>query len=142
MFFFCSLSSFFYPNRCFKDAWKRHSQGHTCLKFPSATCKLNEPLSPLTPVYEEVSSSNNGNNKDSNGTANCPPQEGWVTIGQDKVYTPSSSDVGSRLRIEVRAVALADGEVLAGPIATFTETVLQAPGPPPKRVSLPASQSH
>jgi hypothetical protein len=90
-------------------------------------------LSPLTPVYDEVSSSSNGNNKETSA-ANCPPLEGWVTIGQDKVYTPSGSDVGSRLRIEVRAVALADGEVLAGPIATFTETVLQAPGPPPKRV--------
>jgi hypothetical protein len=64
----------------------------------------------------------------------CLPLEGWVLISEDKVYTPTSADVGCKLRIVVKAVALGDGEVLAGPISIFTEAVLQAPRAPPKRV--------
>lgn len=106
-----------------------------------------DPLTPLTPVEEEVSGNGNGFNsspslgsiqawarKQASNQASQAVAEGWVVISNDKEYTPCSADVGSRLRIEVQAVALADGELLAGPISICTEAVLQAPGAPPKRV--------
>lgn len=68
--------------------------------------------------------------------ANQALTEGWVVISNDKEYTPGAADVGCKLRIEVRAVAQADGELLAGPISLCTDAVLQAPGPPPKRVRM------
>jgi hypothetical protein len=94
--------------------------------------KDSEPLSPLSPMFEDVGASGSTGNSllaESNSL-----ESNWVKVSQDKTYTPTSDDIGCRLRIEVRAVALEDGEVLAGPIATFTEAVLQAPHAPPKRV--------
>jgi hypothetical protein len=60
---------------------------------------------------------------------------GWEPISSEREYVPCAQDVGCRLYIEVTAVALADGKVLAGPIALCTDVVLQAPTAPPKRVS-------
>ncbi|CAM6031273.1 unnamed protein product, partial [Sphagnum compactum] len=57
----------------------------------------------------------------------------WLPVSYDKAYAPTGEDVGCLLRIEVKAVALADGTVLAGPIVLVTEPVLCAPRAPPKR---------
>jgi len=62
--------------------------------------------------------------------------EGWTQVSTGKEYLPGREDVGCRLRVQVSAVALADGEVLAGPVSIFTDVVLQAPSAPPKRVSV------
>jgi hypothetical protein len=71
-------------------------------------------------------------------SGSCPVSsipEGWQLTSKEKDYMPTEEDVGCRLRVQVTAEAEADGEVLAGPVAIFTEVVLQAPGAPPKRVS-------
>lgn len=67
------------------------------------------------------------------GSSTAP--EGWTLISRDKDYLPTAEDVGCRLRVQVSAEALADGELLAGPVSIFTEVVLQAPSAPPPRVS-------
>lgn len=133
---------------CFKNAWRSHSSIHSQFKFQTNVLKDSDPLTPLTPVEEEVSGNGNGfHSSPSMGSVQARARketnqqttiaDGWVIISNDKEYTPNSADVGCRLRIEVKAVALADGELLAGPISICTETVLQAPGPPPKRVRVP-----
>jgi CCR4-NOT transcription complex subunit 6 len=57
----------------------------------------------------------------------------WTIILSESSYVPTSEDVGCLLRLEVSAVALSDGAVLAGPVLLFTEPVLSIPPAPPKR---------
>lgn len=61
------------------------------------------------------------------------PNEDWPLICTEKSYVPTYEDVGCILRVEVRALAVSDGTVLAGPIVVVTEPVLSLPRPPPKR---------
>ena len=144
----------YYNNSCFKQAWKPHCECHANIELPPVSLKDGEPITPLptsttavvadeTAAGNHKQSSSNTNSNTSNNKQNTisnqnytPIPEGWINISTSKEYIPTSSDVGCRLRIEVSAVAVADGEVLSGPIAIFTEPVLQAPSAPPKRVSL------
>ena len=57
----------------------------------------------------------------------------WTVVCTEKAYIPTRDDIGCILRIEVKAIANSDGQVLAGPIVVVTEPVLSAPKPPPKR---------
>lgn len=77
--------------------------------------KLTDEASPLTPIDCA---------EDSND---------WVTICHEKLYIPTQDDIGCLLRVEVKALAISDGTVLAGPVVVVTEPVLSAPHAPPKR---------
>jgi len=144
MLLFCA-SSLFFLNRCFKEAWQEHTQAHKCMKLisPTSCGDLESPLTPteddaLLPVVNTPTTSNNSlHNKHTSlrCSADSIP-EGWTLVSTDKDYLPSADDVGCRLRVQVTAEALADGEVLAGPVAIFTDVVLQTPSAPPKRVSV------
>ena len=57
----------------------------------------------------------------------------WTIVCTEKSYIPTREDIGCILRIEVKAIASSDGQVLAGPIVVVTEPVLSAPKSPPKR---------
>lgn len=108
---------------------------------PTSCGDTHSPLTPLEddallPVVNTPSSTNhstNTRNTTLNHSADSIP-EGWTLVSTDKEYLPAAEDVGCRLRVQVTAEALADGEVLAGPVAIFTDVVLQAPSAPPKRV--------
>ena len=105
--------------------------------------EVEQPLTPLSPMDDEtIANSSTTNQKfgnSINSTNNNSDKSGagpdWQLVCRDKEYTPTADDVGSRLRVEVRAVAVADGEVLAGPVSIYTDSVLQSPSAPPKRVS-------
>ena len=60
-------------------------------------------------------------------------EDEWIPICKEKEYVPTSDEVGCRLKIEVTAMAVSDDSVLAGPIVVYTDPVLSAPAPPPKR---------
>lgn len=64
-----------------------------------------------------------------------------MIIFHDRTYTPTAMDVGCCLRVEVAAHSSVDHSVLAGPVITFSEPVLSAPKPPPKRplITVPGS---
>ena len=139
----------YFNNSCFKQAWKPHCECHANIELSPISLKDGEPITPTPVIADETAagnhkqSSSNTNSNTSNNKQNTisnqnytPIPEGWINISTSKEYIPTSSDVGCRLRIEVSAVAVADGEVLSGPIAIFTEPVLQAPSAPPKRVSI------
>lgn len=68
---------------------------------------------------------------------------GEEVVFTDRTYTPSGQDVGCCLRVEVTAHSSLDDSVLAGPVVTFSEPVLCAPKPPPKRplITVPGSVS-
>jgi hypothetical protein len=111
---------------CFKTAWNSHSLKHTC---PERTAKLsigslNENADNLTEETKEVGSSQIPLNTS---------EDEWTSICTEKEYVPTSDEVGCRLKIEVTAMAVSDDSVLAGPIVVYTDPVLSAPAPPPKR---------
>jgi CCR4-NOT transcription complex subunit 6 len=66
-----------------------------------------------------------------------------LTLFNDRTYTPTSQDVGCCLRVEVTAQSTLDDSILAGPVTAFSEPVLSAPKPPPKRplITVPGSVS-
>lgn len=116
---------------------------HAQFKVTAVSPKDSDPQSPpLTPLEEDLAPNGNGNNRprsQTSGSLGAPHAnnipEGWTLLGTGKDYLPGRDDVGCRLRVQVSAEALLDGELLAGPVSIFTEVVLQAPGAPPKRVS-------
>ena len=144
---FCSVRRHsLFLRRCFKDAWREHIQVHKFMKLTSPTScgDLESPSTPteddaLLPVVNTPSTSNHSVHNRNTTSLRCTAEsipEGWTLVSTDKEYLPSAEDVGCRLRVQVTAEALADGEVLAGPVAIFTDVVLQAPSAPPKRVSI------
>mmetsp|Transcript_5062 Transcript_5062/g.11224 ORF Transcript_5062/g.11224 Transcript_5062/m.11224 type:complete len:602 (+) Transcript_5062:143-1948(+) len=110
---FCSVS-------CFKNSWSVHVLEHAKLKPPPPR-KGSDP--------------NEDEDRGEKPRAPSGSMESWdwPQISSSKEYVPCEADVGCRLRVEVRAVAVADGAVLAGPVGIFTEATLQAPLAPPKR---------
>jgi hypothetical protein len=70
-------------------------------------------------------------------------EESWVDVCADKVYVPQADDVGCILRIEVFAVSAVDGSIFSGPMVVYSDHVLAAPRPPPKRnlIAIPGALS-
>ena len=57
----------------------------------------------------------------------------WQTVSTEKSYTPTFEDIGSVLRVDVKAMAVNGGHLLAGPVTIVSDTILAHPRPPPKR---------
>lgn len=141
--------------RCFKEAWKTHSEEkHTNLKFSQSivdgdTDKTRQDLEKLDVVVDKVTeissvSTPGGNVINMSTTSNTTifPSCGvsieendecdWVKISSDRNYVPTLEDVGCVLKVEVCALSSL-GKVLAGPILTYSDPVLASPKGPPKR---------
>lgn len=100
--------------RCFMSSWKDHCKRHTNVrKLSNASEILSSPPNELEESAGIVVKADDSNN--------------WVKVHDDKVYTPTVSDIGFRLRIDITAFAVADNSLIAGPIALYTEPVLAAP---------------
>jgi CCR4-NOT transcription complex subunit 6 len=126
---------------CFVASWKEHSKRHSNLRKISS---LSETAS--TPPNE------NEDNDDDKGppvtsisstSVDHEQVDEWTMVSQERVYTPKTEDIGTRLRLDVYAVSNADNTVLTGPTTLFTEPVLSAPTKPPKRAlqTIPGSGS-
>eukprot|EP01038_Epipyxis_sp_PR26KG_P004098 gene4098-5846_t len=119
---FCSMS-------CFRNAWQFHA-----LKHKNG---FNLKPIPASNLDEQTVSDSDGDfdrdEKDSQLTLSSNASSSWVSVSNDKVYVPTKIDVGSRFRIQVKAVLNSDSSVVAGPITIFTPVALSAPIPPPKR---------
>jgi hypothetical protein len=154
--------------RCFVDAWKNHcSTRHKTLLFSGrngAQPNLRDvfaaeeypldlarkPSFDITADGTQIISttattgtSSSANNGYSITTPSpCPTTESadWQIVSTDKSYTPTEDDVGCVLRIEVRAVAVNGGQVLAGPLTILTDPILAAPRCAPKRQLITLSQ--
>ena len=126
-------------DRCFIAAWKEHSKRHTNVRKLSS---LSEAAS-TPPNENETENETEENNNDeekpitSISSASFDQTERevqqWPQISEERTYTPTADDVGSRLRIDVWVSSTADGTVLAGPTTLFTEPVLSSPTKPPRR---------
>jgi hypothetical protein len=137
-------SSLFSIRSCFTSAWKEHSKRHINVRKLSS---LSEPTT--TPPNENDNEEETENeaevgDKDeehpitsisstSYDQGDGESNQEWVQISEDRIYTPSADDVGSRLRIDVWVLSASDGSVLAGPTTLFTEPVLSSPTKPPRR---------
>ena len=133
---FCSAS-------CFKSAWKGHCGAHHTSLKPTFR-KRN--VSKGTFMDEELEIEAATIPSESTGGSSCSSldtEDNWVACAEDKAYIPVGEDVGCVLKVEVCAIAMNDGKVLAGPITTYTDPVLAAPRGPPKRhlVTTPAPSS-
>lgn len=96
------------------SSWKDHCKRHTNVrKMSNASDILSSPPNELEESAGIVVKADDSSN--------------WVKVHDDKVYTPTASDVGFRLRIDITAFAVADNSLIAGPIALYTEPVLAAP---------------
>lgn len=138
---FANYESTFCSRNCFVASWKEHSKRHSNLRKISS---LSETAS--TPPNE------NEDNDDDKGppvtsisstSVDHEQVDEWTMVSQERVYTPKTEDIGTRLRLDVYAVSNADNTVLTGPTTLFTEPVLSAPTKPPKRAlqTIPGSGS-
>lgn len=139
----------FCSERCFKEAWSFHSAA----KHPKTT----DPKSTRVVLLEKNQSGDGEHSSDSEEEIIEPEdpddagggyveghiptslmdenhggQGHWDFIFNEKSYVPRVEDVGRVLRIECRVLSL-DGNLLAGPIVVYTESVLAAPKLPPRR---------
>jgi hypothetical protein len=100
----------------------------------------SQPIGAQSPLDEDTDTTFNGANGDGNGENKSfqdsmlvSPSSEWAMVSSEKTFVPGSEDVGCRLKIEVSAFSTDTNALLAGPVTVYTEPVLSAPSPPPKR---------
>jgi CCR4-NOT transcription complex subunit 6 len=104
----------FCSKNCFVTSWKEHSKRHVnARKLSNVSEVLSSPPNELEEAGGIIVKTTDGND--------------WVPVGEEKIYTPTSADIGYRLRIDISAYSVADNTLVAGPIALHTEPVLAAP---------------